>query len=39
MQGRRERFSGKQFCPRCVSAFARALAREPQWRVAADAAS
>jgi hypothetical protein len=33
------RFSGKQFCPRCVSAFARALAREPQWRVAADAAS
>jgi diguanylate cyclase (GGDEF)-like protein len=34
------RLAGKQFCPRCVSAFTRALAAEPQWRaLAGDGAS
>jgi HD-GYP domain-containing protein (c-di-GMP phosphodiesterase class II) len=34
------RLAGKQFCPRCVSAFGRALAAQPQWRaLASDTAS
>jgi diguanylate cyclase (GGDEF)-like protein len=34
------RLAGKQFCPRCVSAFTRALAAEPRWRaLAGDGAS